>query len=240
MADTIKQFRHELKYLINLHDAELLKRRLAPLMKPDAYAINGRYTVRSLYFDDYWHSAYMKKVMGIDNRNKYRIRIYNASDTVIRLERKQKVDQYIHKATVALTRQETEAILQGQYDFLLQKDQDLYKEFYFQCVSRDMRPTVIVDYVREPFVYPAGDVRVTFDRDVGACGDFFRFFDRDLPLSYVLEPGKVAMEVKFTECLPNLMRQILPCGNEEYTSLSKYTSCFEATSLSFLHCHSGI
>ena len=27
MADTKKQFRHELKYLINLHDAELLKRR---------------------------------------------------------------------------------------------------------------------------------------------------------------------------------------------------------------------
>lgn len=240
MAETKKQFRHELKYLISLPDAELLKRRIAPLMKPDEHAVNGRYTVRSLYFDDYWHSAYQQKLMGVGTRNKYRIRIYNASHAVIRLERKQKVDHYIHKTTVPLTRQETEAILHGQYDFLLEKEQPLYTEFYFQCVSRVMRPAVIVEYVREPFVYPVGDVRVTFDREVGACGDFCRFFDSDLPLSYVLQPGKVVMEVKFTECLPSLVRQILPCGNEEYTALSKYTACFEATNISLLHCHSGI
>lgn len=240
MAEGKKQFRHELKYLISLPDAELLKRRIAPLMQLDEHAENGRYTVRSLYFDDYWCSAYRDKVAGVDNRNKYRIRLYNASDRVIRLERKQKVDQYVHKTSVPLTREETEAIILGQFDFLLHKEQDLYKEFYFQCVSRVMRPAVIVEYVREPFVFPAGDVRVTFDRDVGACGDFCRLFEPRLPLSYVLEPGKVAMEVKFTECLPNLIRQILPTGNEEYVALSKYTACFEQTSLSFLHCHSGI
>ena len=35
------------------------------------------YTIRSLYFDDYWNSAYAEKDAGILVRKKYRIRIYN-------------------------------------------------------------------------------------------------------------------------------------------------------------------
>ena len=48
-----ENYRHEYKYLISRTDAELLRRRLPHVMKPDPHAgASGQYTIRSLYFDD--------------------------------------------------------------------------------------------------------------------------------------------------------------------------------------------
>ena len=80
------RFRHELKYLINEGDAALIRQRLDAALQPDAHALNGRYHIRSLYFDDYYDTAYLDKLGGFGDRRKYRIRIYNLSDQVIRLE----------------------------------------------------------------------------------------------------------------------------------------------------------
>jgi len=73
------KFRHELKYLISYPDAALIKMRLNDLLEKDVH-INpeGFYTVRSLYFDDYFNSAYNEKYMGVMSRQKYRIRIVNS------------------------------------------------------------------------------------------------------------------------------------------------------------------
>ena len=49
------KFRHELKYLISAAQLPLLKSRIACIMQPDAHAgADGIYTIRSLYFDDYF------------------------------------------------------------------------------------------------------------------------------------------------------------------------------------------
>ena len=58
-------YRNEWKYYISLWEGELLKRRLLPFMERDAHAEGGQYTIRSLYFDDYWDSAYEEKIMGV-------------------------------------------------------------------------------------------------------------------------------------------------------------------------------
>ena len=58
-------FRHELKYLITSGDAEILKERLGALLQRDPNVNDsGVYKVRSIYFDDYWNSAYEEKMMG--------------------------------------------------------------------------------------------------------------------------------------------------------------------------------
>lgn len=233
-------FRHELKYLVSLPNAELIKMRLKHIMQCDPHAPEGSYKIRSLYFDDYWNSAYNEKIMGVRNRRKYRIRIYNDSDAVIKLECKRKVDNYIHKTGASLTREETEAILQGRYDFLLKKENPLCREFYYQCVSRVMRPRVIVDYEREPYICEAGDVRVTFDKNVRATSEMGDFFSSELPSSYVLEPGKAIMEVKFTEFMPRIIKEALPCGASENVAASKYVECYFKTNYNFLEVLSGI
>ena len=86
-----KGYRHEYKYLISRADAELLKRRLPHIMERDPHAgETGTYTIRSLYFDDFCNSAYDEKVSGVSDRMKYRIRYYNYTPDVLKLERKEK------------------------------------------------------------------------------------------------------------------------------------------------------
>ena len=51
------------------------------------YAIRsyyGQYHIRSLYFDDVYETALKDKVAGTDERCKYRVRIYNYNDSVIK------------------------------------------------------------------------------------------------------------------------------------------------------------
>ena len=76
-------FRHELKYRISNLVKDILMARLNCFLTRDVNASQGIYTIRSLYFDDRWNTAYEEKMMGIANRRKYRIRFYNYSDSVI-------------------------------------------------------------------------------------------------------------------------------------------------------------
>lgn len=224
-----EQYRNEWKYLIDTAQKELICRRLAPVMELDKHAQNGGYMLRSLYFDDYYHSAYEEKDAGVLQRKKYRIRIYNCSDHSIKLERKKKFGAYIFKEAASLTRDEVYKILDGEYEFLLQSDQPLCREFYVECMSNVMRPRTIVDYDRQPWILDAGTVRITFDMDVRAAVGSFDIFDPTLPALPVLEPGKCVMEVKFTEFLPQFVREILPDRASEFTEVSKYVLCYEKT-----------
>lgn len=220
-------FRHELKFLINNGDKELLKQRLNVLMSKDENASSaGNYKIRSLYFDDYWGSSYEEKMMGVQKRNKYRIRIYDDRDSVIHLERKIKDGSFVSKQSASLTRTEAEALIRGEYGFLLKNPQQLCREFYYECTTKLMRPRVIVDYEREPYTYYTGDVRITFDEDVRAGLLGFDLFDPQLPTLNVLDPGRLIMEVKYTQLLPSLIKKALPPRSSELTAVSKYVlSC---------------
>ncbi len=224
------RFRHELKYLINYGDAELIKQRLKTVLREDSHAIGGRYHIRSLYFDDYFNTAYNDKLDGADGRKKYRIRLYNLDDGFIRLECKIKSGAYISKISAPLTRAETDKIVEGDYGFLLTGDHELCRQFYYECVSNVMRPKVCVDYEREPYIMEAGDVRITFDSDVRGAYPCGRITDEDMIFGYVLDPGKLIMEVKFTEFLPEIVRRILPARAMEQSAVSKYVLCRDAVS----------
>lgn len=224
-----ERFRHEWKYLINTAEKELIDLRLKECMKLDPHAGDNGYLIRSLYFDDYWNSAMEEKEAGVLMRKKYRIRIYNYSDQSIKLERKKKFGSYIYKESAPLTRQQVEWILDGRYDFLLQSPHALCREFYIECVSHVMRPRVIVDYEREPWILDAGTVRLTMDMNVRAAIGSYDIFDSSLPTLNVLEPGKLVMEVKYTELLPQIVRNLVPPDASEFTAVSKFVLCCEKT-----------
>lgn len=224
-----EQFRHEWKYLINTAEKEVISLRLKRLLAQDPHAAGGGYMIRSLYFDDYFHSAYEEKEAGVLMRKKYRIRIYNYSDSSIRLERKKKFGSYIFKESAPLTRGETEQILDGKYDFLLKSRYPLCREFYAECICHMMRPRVIVDYEREPWIMDAGTVRITMDSNVRAAVGSFDIFDASLPAISVLEAGKLIMEVKYTQFLPKIVRDILPPQASEFAAVSKYVMCCDKT-----------
>ncbi len=220
-----RNYRYELKYYIRYSDRDLLKYRFAGLLQRDGNVdANGEYKVRSLYFDDYWNSAYETKMMGIQKRYKYRIRIYNDSDTVIHLERKLKYSSCTAKEKAILTRNDVYSILEGRYAFLRNSSQPLCREFYYECITKVLRPQVVVDYEREPFVFCPGDIRITFDRCIRAGNASFDIFDKNLPTMETMDGGCLVMEVKYSGFLPKMIKKALPIG-ADCTSVSKYVLC---------------
>ncbi len=79
-------FRHEWKIEISAADLFALRSRLSVLMEPDGHAVNGRYLIRSLYFDTPTDKALREKIDGVDRREKFRIRYYNGDTGYISLE----------------------------------------------------------------------------------------------------------------------------------------------------------
>ncbi len=232
------KYRNELKYLIKYHDYTFIKLRLKQLLSLDPYVNFGdSYHVRSLYFDDYYNTAYNDKYAGVLNRSKYRIRLYDLSDRTTHLERKIKTGAYNYKQTAAMTADNVHCVLQGDYEFLLQSADNLLKVFYHECISNLMRPRVVVDYEREPYTMEAGDVRITFDMNIRAGIDGFDIFNKEMSTIEVLPAELLIMEVKFTEFLPNVIRTILPSEAADYTAVSKFIlACDKTMHRRFSHC----
>ena len=221
------QFRHELKYYINYRDYVLLRSALKALMPLDAYAgEDGTYHIRSLYFDDVYETAVKEKMAGTDGRSKYRVRIYNFSDDVIKFEKKIKRGQYVAKKSITLSRTEYESIAAGDYGFLLARQEPLAQELYVEMRSNLLRPRVFVDYVREAYVSPLENVRITFDKDLKsglALGDIF---DAHTPVMSMYDEGMMVLEVKFNRYLPEFIKCVLNNINTaQRSAISKYIIC---------------
>lgn len=187
------------------------------------------YGIRSLYFDGpHDHSLYDKN-NGIFKRDKYRIRIYNGSDNKITVERKSKFGEYVNKEAAVLTRAEYDSILAGDYECLSKKEDLLLREFYSALVHRAFRPIVIVDYVREAYVYEPGNVRITFDKRLAAGVNTFDVFDPNLVLEEALYAPRTIMEIKYDAFLPANIRQLLQPDKLVRSAISKYVICREVS-----------
>lgn len=169
------QFRHEVKHEISYHDMLILRQRLRAVMKPDPHAVNGHYEIRSLYFDNLDDKALREKLDGRNVREKYRIRMYNHNTSEIHLERKFKQGSLGYKETADLTKEQVSAILDGDVSWMAKSTNEVILGFYTRIRSEGMSPKVIVDYVREPFIFGPGNVRVTLDYQIRTglkCTDF--------------------------------------------------------------------
>ena len=220
-------YRHELKFYINCKDYYMIRNALRGLLHHDENAFyNGTYHIRSLYFDDGQNSALKDKISGVRERKKYRIRIYNYSDSFIRLEKKVKKDEYISKDNLVLTRGEYQSIIEGNIMFLAKKKSQLAQDMYREMKLNQLRPVSVVEYNREAFVHPLRHVRLTFDTDLktGLWGN--DIFDENLPVMSMLDKGIMVMEVKFYKYLPDYIKGVLNNAMAASRSaVSKYAIC---------------
>lgn len=227
---TKKNYRHELKYQINYRDYLILRKRLSLFMKKDNYVNeNGEYHIRNLYFDDYNNNAYRDKLNGVQNRSKYRIRIYNMQDNIIKLEKKIKRDKFILKEVVGISRNEYQNIRNGNVEFMKDKDEPLFKEVYFKIKNMSLKPVVIVDYLREPFVYSAGNVRITFDKNLRTGLNCLDVFSKNIPFVSAIENTWMILEVKYDNYLPSVIKNSIQVGSRIHQSFSKYVLCRKYT-----------
>ncbi len=222
-----KGYRHELKYYITLGEYELLRRKLSLTMERDAFAKKngGEYFIRSLYFDDRDDSAFREKLSGIDERDKFRIRIYDMRDDVIKLECKHKSNGYIKKQSIGLSRKEYEKLISGDRLFLLNRPEPFARRMYLEFAQRALKPAVIVDYTREAFVFPMEDVRVTFDKNVRTGLRSVDMFNAGIPTYPVIDDYGMVLEIKFNRFLPTYIRSLLQLEASQRSAISKYVLC---------------
>lgn len=227
MTEENRVLRHELKYIINDHEYLWMRDRLAATMPLDRNAdpATRGYFVRSLYYDDPMDSALWDKADGTKVRQKYRLRIYNHSDRRIQLERKAKVDYYTAKDSASIDREQCDRLLRGEFEAIYDPQSPLFKDFYARLRAGCYRPKVLVDYFREAYVLPVGNVRITFDRDIRSANyDVDLFSGRNGNVA-VLEPHTLVMEVKYDEFLPPHIRMVLQGVVGQRMAVSKYVLC---------------
>ena len=220
-------YRHEMKFLLAPDEAEYLATRLRRTMQHDPnVGPDGTYLIRSLYFDTPYERGVEEKVSGVEFRDKYRIRIYNYSDKFIKFERKHKNGSLIKKESLSISRSQCDAILAGEYGFLLRRKEPFAKELYAALRSEYWRPKVLVDYTREPFVYPVEDVRITFDKNVHTGLRCIDLFNPHAPVVPATEYGdRPILEVKFNRYLPAYVRSLIQTDSSAHTAASKYLVC---------------
>ena len=218
------KYRHEWKHEISYGDMLVLRQRLSAVMKRDAHAIDGKYLIRSLYFDNASDKALREKVDGVNIREKFRIRYYNNDTSLIHLEKKSKVNGLCLKDSVALTKEQAQAIANGDYAWMVDSGIPLVQELYSKMMSQGLRPKTIVDYLREPFVFAPGNVRVTLDYNIRTgmnCTDFLNPDCVTVPAG----DAPIILEVKWDEYLPDIIRDAVQLPNCRVGAFSKYAVC---------------
>ena len=217
-------FRHEWKHEINYADMLILRRRLSAVMQRDKHAADGRYFIRSLYFDNAADKALREKLDGVNDREKFRIRYYNFNTDFIHLEKKSKRNGLGSKEQALLTAAEAQAIVDGDWEWMKEADRPLVQELYAKMVSQGLRPKTIVDYTREPFVYAPGNVRVTLDYNIRTGLRSVDFLNPDC-ITIPAGDAPIILEVKWDAFLPNIIRDIVQLEGRHTSAFSKYATC---------------
>lgn len=220
------KMRHELKHYINHLDYLTIKNRISHIASIDINAKeNNQYQIRSIYFDDYNNRVLSEKIVGLNNRDKFRIRFYNFDSSFIKLEKKSKIKGLCKKTSSIITKEECESIFLGEIDFLRESDNHLFNELYVRIRSENLKPKTVVDYTREAYIYDVGNVRVTFDKSIKTGLSSTDVFNSVLPTIATPDPEIVILEVKYDEFLPELIADVIQLGDRNKTSVSKYAMC---------------
>lgn len=216
-----QKFRHEYKHTINPADFAVLRQRLSAIMQPDSFSCGGKYEVRSLYFDNLFDKALTEKINGVNNREKFRIRLYNGDTSFIRLEKKSKSGGLSSKQSTPLTYEQAALLAKGEP--VRDSGNELLDELALKMYTQRLKPKTIVDYTRDAFVFPAGNVRVTLDYNIRTGLNAVDFLDSGCVTVPIGE--EIILEVKWDEFLPSIIAQAVQLGSRQTSSFSKYAAC---------------
>lgn len=225
----IETLRHEDKYLIPQNYCDLLIKKLHSFARIDEQAANhgGQYNVTSLYYDNYKHKCYESNDAGYDPRRKWRIRIYNSNNALMKLERKDKYCGLTAKASCGISFKQYNLIQNNRLK-IDEKQQSIINQFIIEKQLSLLQPTVVVDYERIPFVYEADNVRLTIDYNIKSKPCYALFSPQSISGIPILLKGMVLFEVKYNNRLPTHIQHIINLKGIERVSFSKYCLCLSA------------
>ena len=227
--------RYEYKYIVHKSKMDRLREIFLPFVNLDKFAEAGeksQYTVRSIYFDTPRFDFYYEKIEGIKNRKKVRLRGYNEEDknATVFLEIKRKYDIPIIKYRAPVTYGDalemfSDTRINGQIisDKIFPKGHENSKRFFYQVLSKTLRPVVLVIYEREAYLSKFDDtVRITIDKNLRS-----KAYPR---LNELYQENRISgsltnhfiLEVKFNSYFPVWLNPIIANLSLRKQAASKY------------------
>lgn len=204
----------------------VLRTRLNAIAEPDPNATDGKYTIRSLYFDNIYDKALREKTDGVNKREKFRIRFYNNDTSFIRLEKKSKINDLCLKESSFFTKELAQATAVGDCDWMINSGDRLIEEFYTKIKSQGLFAKAVVDYEREPFIFAPGNVRITLDYNIRTSSDTANFLDSNIT-TVPVSNNPIILEVKWDEFLPDIIKDAVGLDFCRSGAFSKYASSRE-------------
>ena len=218
------EYRNELKFFVNDGDLIVLNYRLKELMNLDSnIKEENKYNIRSIYFDNYYDTYLKETEDGLNERLKIRIRIYDKSSEIIKLEIKYKANGYTKKDSCTISKELCDRLIKGEH--LTLKDcnnNKILTKVYLEQKTALLKPKIIVEYDRTAYICKLGNVRVTFDQNIRVSKHIDRFFEENLWSVPVLETNQQLLEVKYDELLPTWISDTLELNKLSKTAFSKY------------------
>ena len=221
------KYRHELKIEVSLFEYMSIRSKLDLMMKLDEHCgEGGQYSINSLYFDNVYDKALNEKIHGVSKREKFRLRYYDDNTEFIRLEKKQKVNGLCLKTSCPIAYEDVIRIIDGNYGFLKNEEEPLAQELAFKMETQGLRPKNVVRYDRRAYIYPYGNVRVTFDMNIAAGLSPKDFLVGEQTLIHNEgNDASIIMEVKYDEFIPSFIENIINEKQGRVQAFSKYANC---------------
>ena len=217
-------YRHEEKFIITRTDAEIIKNEISLICSLDSHTNEeGIYNIKSIYFDTVNDKFLKETIDGVNLRHKYRIRAYNNDLDRITLEKKYAENGLKRKESDLISLDMCKALSFDSVHSVDSRDLKIVGSLQTESMITPIIPKVIIGYKRIPYVYPIGNVRITFDSEIVASRNLNSFFEEEHNDFVEVLPNTIILEVKYDEFLPRQIRNILSRnGLLSQTSFSKY------------------
>jgi len=223
MENETNIYRYEIKYFISKRQAAELRLLLKDYMYLDKNADeSGSYWIRSLYFDTIDNRDYYEKIIGHNIRKKIRLRIYNIDSNDVKLEIKNKYNNYTLKETVQISKEDANRLINGESNCLLQYSKNTTNKVFALMHREFYRPIVTIDYEREAYLYPFHNIRITLDKNLHASFDSSDLFAEDIFMIPVINHDIFVLEVKYDHMIPTFLKKIISNFVTEKSQISKY------------------
>ena len=190
-------------------------------MTTDKNAPDGIYRIRSLYFDTPYDRALLEKINGYNIREKYRLRLYNGNPDFIKLEKKTKINGLCNKESIVISKELAHSLSKGVIEAATPETPPLLAELYSRMATMLLHPKTIVDYTREAFTFPAGNVRVTIDSNIRTSVSGTDFLNPEC-ITIPIPNDSIILEIKWDEFLPSVIRDAVALPSRRTGAFSKY------------------
>lgn len=226
-----QRFRHELKYVMPLSDADGFFKDIEPYCDLDKYSgATGSYEIASIYYDTDSLRFYFDREESVGYRRKIRLRAYVSDHTATALfvEIKEKHQNFVSKKRINLTSMDILNLgipdIEIPLGVVLEEleDSEAAREMVYLQKRLALYPVVIIRYHRKALIPKfEDDMRITLDTNITAGGQSLSKFDSDVE-KLVIAPDCGVLEVKSNQSVPLWLQSTLVKYGMSQCRYSKY------------------